>query len=121
MDIFEKMAEIGQKAFNRRKLEHGEWLASHRKIVESAPSEVVSLFGNLSVDVYNSEGKKASWGIELTVADHLFWRDEFDKGARFVDRPADVTKQMVHHLAKSIEKSTDLEPEERKALLKTLD
>lgn len=120
-DTFRRVGELAIGAKARRQAENEEFLKLHRQIVETVPIEIVKAFGTLdNVALYDPKGKEATGGIELTVADHLWWKKLLAKGNRFRWGIQPVKDYMLEHLVKQIEDTT-LEPEQRKALLALLD
>lgn len=115
------MGEILSGVAARRRKENEEFLGFFREIVETVPLEVAKAFGTMGVEAFDATGKPTQgWGIVLSVADYIYWKDHLTAGARFKFPVANIKLAMMNHLSKKIE-GVGLPPEERKALLAMLD
>lgn len=113
---FKQLAEFVTDITQKRKKEADIFLQFYKELVETMPSEVCKTFGNMSV--VGSDDKK--YGIELTVADYLYWKDSFERGIYFKNGPEKVKQAMMRHLSNSVEETGSLTAEERKLLLSIL-
>lgn len=113
---FKKLALFISDVTGRRQREYEDFLSFYRELVETMPTDVCKTFGNMSVT--GNDGK--NYGIMLTVADYMYWKDSFAKGVFFKHEPEMVIKAMMKHLSESVEHTGSLTPDERKNLLSIL-
>ncbi|KKC25798.1 hypothetical protein [Sphingomonas sp. SRS2] len=119
-DLFKSIADIAVTAKGRRDAEHASFLAFYRQLVEVIPTDAVTSFGSVSVNVKTAR-KSEQWAIELTVTDYMWWKQKIEQlGVRFEKSPASVQADMLVRLSKAAEASR-LNSDERKALLGLLD
>lgn len=117
VSVFRAIGELALGAKGRRDKEYAEFLAFYRDLVETLPSEMIELFGTLeNVSVFVS-GKKASYGLELSVTDYLWWKQHIEVSRlRFESGVASVKFDMLDRFSRKAE-THRLSPEERTKLL----
>jgi len=119
MKAFKALGDIISNEKKRRDVEHQEFLAFLRELIETLPAEACSRFGNLSVVLIEKELKK-NFGIQLTVADYLFWKDKFENtDLRFEETTGQIKSRMLEKLT-NVAEVNNLGPKERKELLAIL-
>lgn len=120
-NIFHAIGDLAMGAKRRSEKEYADFLAFYRELVETLPIEVTDLFGTMNeVWVQRRGQKNESVGIELNVADLMWWQHEFATGTRFVHGIDQVKADMLRRLTLKAE-TQRLNPEERKKLLALLD
>lgn len=120
VSIFRAVAALAMNAMGNRKQEQQEFLSFLRELVESVPEEVTREFGTLSGIKAVKDGTEHDWGIMLNVTDYLWWKDKFEQGYRFAERPERVQAKILARLAKVAE-GQGLDAEGRRTLLAILD
>lgn len=79
--------------------QYEEFLKFYETIVRTVSPTVVREFGRMKVDVIDDKTKK-TWGIELTAADFLFWKNHIQQNnVRFIDNPITVQCNMYSVLS----------------------
>lgn len=120
VNIFKAIGDLALSAKKRKDNEHADFLAFYRNLVETLPTEIVALFGNMGGVAVWHKGKEKSCGLELTATDFMWWKTHIEaEGVRFVNTPASVKCDMLDRLARHAE-AHRLSPEERKNLLSLL-
>jgi len=121
LTAFKALGEIIVGAKQKRDVEYQEFLSFYRELVESLPTEACKRFGNLSVKVIKQDGnKEANYGIELTVADFLWWKGVLENDEIRLDSTTNQIKNAMLDKLTRIAEVNNLEPEARKSLLAIL-
>lgn len=120
--IFKAIGELAIGAKRRREAEYADFIAFYRELVETLPIDVCDLFGTLNeVQVMRAKASKSEGvGLELNVADLMWWQHEIKLGTRFVHGIKQVKSDMLRRLTLKAE-TERLSPEERKSLISMLD
>jgi len=122
VNVFRAIADLALSAKRREDKAHTDFLSFYRELVETLPSEMVDIFGQLTgVDVRIKSGKEAKWGIQLTATDFIWWKSQIeDEGVRFVHGPLSVQRSMLDLFSRSAD-ARRIPPEERKKLIALLE
>lgn len=119
--IFHKIADFTTAAVSRRNKEHDQFLSFYRELVETIPTEAIKAFGNMGGVQVFSGGKRQDFGIELTAADFLWWKQHIDvMGTRFVKSPSAVQADILDRMVRKADVG-GLAPKQRKELIALMD
>lgn len=119
--VFKAVADLAVGAKARRDAEYQDFLSFYRDLVETLPTEAVTAFGSMKVEVVEAGAIKSGWAIELTPTDFIWWKSKLEQGeVRFTGSADSVKLSMLSRIAKKAE-AHRLSPAERKTLLALLD
>lgn len=121
LSVFQKIGQIVLSSKARQDQEYEEFFKFYRALVETTDGEVATAIGTTNVDVVcTGWTAHQTWGIKLTPADYLFWKEKYAIGVRF-KYSLEAVKAAI--LAKMVNAAQDtkLTAEERKQLLALLD
>lgn len=118
--VFQKVGDIFLVSKKRRDAEYADFLEFFRTLVEETDSAVASAVGHIDVMVVQGKEEK-QWGVLLTVADYIFWKQHItEDGVRFKKSIDQVKSDILRRLAKKAE-DNNLTADERKSLITLLD
>ena len=121
VNIFRAIGELAVSAKRRTDKQYADFLAFYRQVVETLPTEMVEIFGELDVPVKLKDGTKETNGLLLTATDYMWWKRHIETfGMRFTYGPMNVEARMLEQFSKSAETHM-LSPEERKNLIALLE
>ena len=117
---FAALGEIIVGAKQKRDAEYQEFLVFYRELVETLPTEACNRFGTLNGVEAVVDGNESAYGIQMNVADFLYWKNKIDNtDIRFVASIREIKSAMLDRLT-NIAEVHNLEPAARKALLAIL-
>jgi hypothetical protein len=119
-DKFKKLVELAGIVNSKYKVEQQEFMKFYKDLVETVPTDTCKLFGTIYDTCIDENKKEVNLGIMLTVADYLYWVDAFEKGVRFKISFDKLKSKMLIHLAKAIEQTCEIDPQDRKTMLAIL-
>ncbi|UAK25844.1 hypothetical protein [Sphingomonas nostoxanthinifaciens] len=119
--IFKAVADLVSGADARNEADHKAFLVFYRDLVETIPTEVCQAFGTLGgVRARTAANEEKPFGLQLSVADYLWWKRQIEEGTRFVAGPSSVQMDMLDRLTRKADIHR-LTADERKALIALFD
>lgn len=117
--LIQAVANLMTGARDRISEEHADFLNFYEQLVRSISSDAVEAFGKMEIEV-KDKGKEETWGILLTAADFMFWKNAIEKrNVRFADTTDVVKSGMLNRMTRMAE-TERLTVEERNKLLDLL-